>query len=93
MIQRCTNPKAPNYYLYGGAGVKVYERWLMFENFLDDLGGRPVGTTIGRILDMGNYEPGNVFWQTDAEQRLAARNKRLLKWKDAKQEPGEKYDD
>jgi hypothetical protein len=30
---------------------------------------------------MGDYEPGNAFWQTRAEQSLARRNKwALLKW-------------
>lgn len=78
MKSRCTNPKAPDFSRYGGAGVSVCERWLSFENFLADMGERPEGTTLGRILDMGNYELGNAFWQTLAEQALAKRNKRAL---------------
>jgi len=59
----------------------VAPEWITFEGFIGSMGERPEGTTLGRILDMGNYEPGNAFWQTDAEQKLAARNKRaLLKW-------------
>jgi hypothetical protein len=64
--------------VYGGSGVTVCERWLTFENFLADMGVRPEGTTLGRNLDMGNYEPGNCFWQTSKEQALAKRNKRAL---------------
>lgn len=78
MIQRCTNP---NYRGNGYAryrGVTICGRWRVFENFLADMGPRPEGTTLGRILDLGNYEPGNCFWQTDAEQGLARRNKRAL---------------
>jgi len=79
MLTRCTNPQNPSYLRYGGLGVTVCERWLhSFENFLADLGERPVGTTLGRILDQGNYIKGNAFWQTMPEQKLAQRNKRAL---------------
>jgi hypothetical protein len=78
MIQRCANPKAKSYDRYGEAGVTVTPEWMTFEGFLASMGERPKGTTLGRILDSGNYEPGNAFYQTDAEQKLAARNKRAL---------------
>jgi len=40
-----------------------------------------MGKTLGRILDRGDYEPGNVFWQTPAKQNLARPNNHaLLKW-------------
>jgi len=42
------------------------------------MGERPVGTSLGRVLDIGNYEPGNAFWQTREEQSLARMNKRYL---------------
>jgi ribosomal protein S27E len=81
MKQRCLNQNASNYKRYGGAGVTMCGCWKSFENFLAGMGERPEGTTLGRILDMGNYEVGNCFWQTRAEQKLAAMNKRaLLKW-------------
>ena len=32
------------------------------------MGERPGGTTLGRIGDKGNYEPGNCQWQTNEEQ-------------------------
>ena len=81
MISRCTFPSHSSFPCYGGSGVMVAPEWITFEGFIGSMGERPEGTTLGRILDMGNYEPGNAFWQTDAEQKLAARNKRaLLKW-------------
>lgn len=40
----------------------------MFSNFLADMGERPEGKTLGRIGDIGDYEPGNCEWQTTAEQ-------------------------
>lgn len=83
MIQRCTNPNYKFYEYYGGANppVKVCERWLKFENFLADMGPRPKGTSLGRFVDLGDYEPGNVYWASRAEQGLDRMNKfHLLKW-------------
>jgi hypothetical protein len=81
MIQRCTNPKTICFSQYGAQGVKVCERWKVFDNFLSDLGLRPEGKTLGRILDIGDYAVGNAFWMTTQEQMLNRRNKRaLLKW-------------
>lgn len=83
-IRRCTRPNSKD---KGYAGVIVCDRWigkgrgLGFANFLADVGVRPTGTSLGRILDMGNYEKGNAFFMTPAEQGLARRNKSaLLKW-------------
>ncbi len=76
MIQRCTNPKAPNYAEYGGRGIRVCERWLVFANFLKDMGERPVGTSLDRWPNAnGNYEPGNCRWGTVAEQTSTIRRR------------------
>jgi hypothetical protein len=71
MKARCLNPNHVKYPKYGGAGIKISLRWIGpdgFKNFLADLGERPAGTSLGRKGDVGNYEPGNVAWQTLAEQ-------------------------
>ena len=68
MKDRCNNPHNVRYYRYGAIGVRVCKRWTEFENFLADMGVRPRGTTLGRIGDTGNYEPGNCEWQTPNEQ-------------------------
>lgn len=70
MLQRCTNPNAPDYPRYGGAGITVCERWRKFENFYADMGERPEGTTIDRSpKKAGNYEPKNCRWATPGEQQ------------------------
>ena len=69
MKQRCYNPNRRDYYLYGGRGITVCERWLnSFANFLEDMGDRPEGYSIERKNKDGNYEPDNCKWADDTEQ-------------------------
>jgi hypothetical protein len=74
MQQRCNNPKAASYGLYGGRGISICERWKSFTAFLEDMGERPPGTSIERINNEFGYFKGNCRWATPAEQ---AKNRRL----------------
>jgi hypothetical protein len=75
MKQRCFNPKGKFYYLYGGRGITVCDRWLElngqgYMNFLNDMGRKPSREhSIDRINVDGNYEPSNCRWATPKEQR------------------------
>jgi hypothetical protein len=79
MIQRCHNPKATGYHNYGARGISVCERWRnSFSSFHDDMGPRPPGTSLDRINNNGNYEPGNCRWTTASEQKRNSRTARHL---------------
>jgi hypothetical protein len=63
LIQRCQNPKCPNYKYYGAKGITVSERWKNFASFVQDMGNRPTPRHILERTDIAKgYEPGNCRW-------------------------------
>ena len=80
MIQRCTNPNNKNYPWYGGRGVEVCLEWHHFENFLEDMGKRPEGMSLGRIDNDGPYCKDNCRWATAKQQAQNRRSCHLLEY-------------
>jgi len=71
---------------YVDRGITVCDRWLVFENFLADMGERPPDPSgwagkvsywsLDRINSDGNYEPSNCRWATIPEQNANRRRPR-----------------
>ena len=71
---RCLNVNNGSYIDYGGRGIKFL--FTSFEEFLEELGPKPIGYTLERINNDGHYEKGNVKWATRKEQ---VQNRRKFK--------------
>lgn len=85
MLSRCFNEKNRGYKNYGGRGITVCDRWLGeegFMNFLSDMGEKPVGMSLDRIDNDGDYTPSNCRWATPLDQCKNRRNSNLYKFKD-----------
>lgn len=79
MRGRCLFPNNIGYERYGGRGISICDRWLnSYDAFVEDMGFRPEGTTINRINNDGNYEPGNCEWTTRKVQQSNMRTNKLL---------------
>lgn len=70
MRQRCDNPNAEGYELYGGRGITYCKRWNSFEAFWEDMAPTwSEGRSLDRYPDQdGNYGSANCRWATPKEQ-------------------------
>jgi hypothetical protein len=88
---RCNNPKNIGYQNYGGRGISVCPQWNSFEVFLADMGRRPMGHSIDRINNDGNYEPANCRWATTAEQNRNRRDTLIVEFRGERMKLVEAY--
>ena len=76
----CHNEQEPGYTGYGGRGIHVCDEWRKdFWAFAVYMPPRPSKKhSIERIDNEKGYEPGNVKWATDAEQRRNTRRNNFV---------------
>ncbi len=78
MKSRCLDEYNERYRDYGGRGIKICAKWMKFENFFADMGHPPLGKTLERINNNGNYKPNNCIWSTPHEQARNRKNNVIL---------------
>ena len=81
MKQRTTNPNNDRYKDYGGRGIILCDKWKTFEGFLEDMGPRPDGTSIGRRDNNRGYFKGNCRWETREQQQRNRSVNRMIEYK------------
>ena len=69
MKKRCFDPNQKQFKDWGGRGITICERWMIFENFYEDMKKTwtPEENTIDRIDKDGNYEKENCRWLSQSE--------------------------
>ncbi len=82
MLSRCRNRGHAKWDNYGGRGITVCERWLRFENFLEDMGRRPSARhTLDRLDNnqlVDGYSKANCRWATWIEQGRNRRGNHII---------------
>ena len=89
MRTRCTNPNAPNYYLYGGRGIKLCDEWNEYEIFEEwalshgyDENAKYGECTLDRIDVNKGYSPDNCRFVSLKVQANNKRNTRYVEFND-----------
>lgn len=62
--ERCLKTYNKDYKYYGGRGITIDESWLVFQNFINDMGEQPPGFQIDRIDNDRGYNKQNCRWVT-----------------------------
>lgn len=89
MRSRCLYPANPSWKHYGGRGITVCDRWLDYDDFIEDMGERPEGYTLERIDNNSGYSPENCRWATVRDQLNNQRRNRIVEYKGKRQTVGQ----
>lgn len=85
MKDRCFNPKATYFYLYGGRGITVCDEWKLCPDGFCEWGmvnGYILGLKLDRIDNNGNYGPHNCRFVTPAENNKNMRSNVWVTYQD-----------
>lgn len=79
--RRCCNINDEAYPRYGGRGITVCEKWLVFDGFFEDMGNRPSKNhSLERVDNNRGYCKDNCKWATYTEQGRNKRNNVRITW-------------
>lgn len=78
VLYRCRTPGSKYWH---DKGISFCKRWLKFENFLKDMGERPIETSLDRIDNSKGYSKENCRWATAKQQCRNRSNNFNLKGK------------
>lgn len=76
-LDKCSNPNNQVYKNFGGKGIRVCDRWLNFDNFLEDMGEPDVGMYLDRIDCNKDYSPENCKWSDNKEYIRNGKNAQI----------------
>ncbi len=75
MKERCLKLYNKDFKYYGGRGITIDEKWLIFQNFIDDMGEQPIGFQIDRTDNDKGYYKDNCRWVTAKQNSNNRRQK------------------
>ena len=74
MKSRCLNPNHARFSDWGGRGITISNEWLVFDNFIKDMGNRPTANhSLDRVDNELGYSKSNCAW---VDKRTQALNRR-----------------
>lgn len=81
MLERCNKVFSTDYHNYGARWIKVCDRRLDIENFIEDMWERPEWMTLDRIDNDWDYCPENCKRSTHKQQSRNRRSNTVYLWK------------